>query len=271
MKPVPDQPATPPADETSDPWGQLAAELDAWQAAGRTATWWWRDDDATTPGPKLDRLIEIADTSRVPLALATIPARARPDFGRCLSGATGVSVIQHGYAHVNHAPRGQGLGAWELGLHRGVDAVLGELKSGFDMLQALAGRRFVPVLTPPWNRIDADLFPHLPDIGFTGVTAFGARTVAEPVGRLKLNHCHCDPVRWKGEPHFAGEAKALGQVIGHLAARRQDEADAAESTGLLTHHIDMDDDAWSFTTRLVETLSAHVAARAVSASALFAT
>ena len=30
-------------------WPDLTAELDRWGEAGRTATLWWRDDDATAP------------------------------------------------------------------------------------------------------------------------------------------------------------------------------------------------------------------------------
>src|SRR5216684_8019215 len=52
-------------------WLDLERELDAWRAAGRSATLWWRDDDAVRPTPALDRLLAIA--AGVPLALAVIP------------------------------------------------------------------------------------------------------------------------------------------------------------------------------------------------------
>ena len=40
-------------------WADLDAELDRWKAAGRAATLWWRDDDATRPTPALDRLLAL--------------------------------------------------------------------------------------------------------------------------------------------------------------------------------------------------------------------
>ena len=42
----------------TQPWQDLRDELDRWAEAGRTATLWWRDDDAVMPGPLLDRLAE---------------------------------------------------------------------------------------------------------------------------------------------------------------------------------------------------------------------
>ena len=39
----------------------LSAELDAWISAGEKAKIWWRDDDASYPSNKLDKLIETDD------------------------------------------------------------------------------------------------------------------------------------------------------------------------------------------------------------------
>lgn len=41
-------------------WDRLAAELDRWDAAGRRATFWWRDDDAVAPTPALDACLKAA-------------------------------------------------------------------------------------------------------------------------------------------------------------------------------------------------------------------
>lgn len=254
-------------DLQQDPWGHLARELDAWATAGGTATLWWRDDDAVADGPKLQRLLALAKTA--PLALAVIPARLEESLVAALASTkASVTVLQHGFAHLNHAPRGQGLGAWELGLHRGEPAVLDELATGHDILAGSVDC-FLPVITPPWNRIDPALFPQLPGMGYRGVTAFGPRKAAAPVDGLRLNHVHCDPVNWKKARLFVGEAKAVGQISEHLAGRRTGAADPDEATGLLTHHRDMDEGAWAFTAKLLETVAAHPAARLTAAPDLF--
>ena len=36
-------------------WNRLKTELDNWQEASMTATFWWRDDDAIQATAELDR------------------------------------------------------------------------------------------------------------------------------------------------------------------------------------------------------------------------
>jgi len=59
---------------TDSGWGALEAELDIWQSAGRSASFWWRDDDAIAATPELDRLLALAQDA--PIGLAVIPAQA---------------------------------------------------------------------------------------------------------------------------------------------------------------------------------------------------
>jgi hypothetical protein len=88
-------------------WAALDRELDAWGAAGRTATLWWRDDDAVAPSPELDRLLALAATCGAPLALAVIPAAAEDALAARLEGqAAEIAVLQHGCAHRNLAAAG---------------------------------------------------------------------------------------------------------------------------------------------------------------------
>jgi len=242
----------------TDPWAALAAELDAWDAAGRIADLWWRDDDAAAVGPKLHKLFNVTATTG--LLLAVIPARVEDGLKRSVDAAAHVRVGQHGYAHVNHAPRGQGLGAWELGLHRGEAAVLDDLAAGRERLEALFEARYLPVVVPPWNRIDPDLFPLLAARGYYGVSAFGPRQGALSPSDLVRVNAHCDPIRWKDAARFAGAPKALSDLCGHLAARRTSSVDPDEPTGFLTHHIDLDDAGWDFCARLVDTIERHPAA-----------
>ncbi len=240
-------------------WSALAGELDAWQAAGRVASLWWRDDDATAPSPALDRLLDMSARMAAPVTLAVIPAKMSQDLPQRLNGAGKVHVAQHGYAHVDHAPKGEG--AWELGSHRPMPTVLAELARGRNILSAAFGRRFVPVVVPPWTHIDPPLVPRLTQAGFVGLSDFGARRARHPAPGLVQVNAHCDPIKWKGGARFTGTAAALDDVVRHLARRRRREVDAAEPTGLLTHHLDMGDDVWSFVERLLAHLNAHPAAR----------
>jgi hypothetical protein len=256
----------------SDPeaaWDALAAEFDAWQAAGLTARLFWRDDDATKPGPALDRLLAVTAASAAPLMLTTIPADAADALAETVAAALHVAPVQHGWAHVNHARGAGGKGAWELGLHRGAAAVLADLERGQARLEELFGAAFVPAIVPPWNRIDDALFPMLAERGWRGVSAFGLRETARPVAGFTIANAHLDPFRWKEGARFAGAAKTLGILVGHLAAQRAGAADRTEALGFLTHHIDLDDAGWAFSERLGRIVAAHPAARWVGIADLF--
>ncbi|MBI3198731.1 MAG: polysaccharide deacetylase family protein [Rhodospirillales bacterium] len=223
-------------------WRALEAELALWRAASRTAELWWRDDDAVDAGVELDRLLEIHRETATPLALAIVPARATPALAERLSAEPGVDLLQHGYAHVNHATPGEGKKI-ELGPHRPAMIVLGELGTGWLALERLFGNRPLSVMVPPWNRIAPALVPTLPEIGFTGLSTFGARARVEPVRGLRQINTHVDLVDWKGGRGFAGEEAVLSSLVQALVRAR---TGGGEPVGLLSHHLAMDGGAWDF-------------------------
>lgn len=252
----------------ADCWALLEEELNAWALEGIQATFWWRDDDAIAAGDKLDRLIDLTQNSA--LLLACIPAHAQKNLTSGIAGCTHVYVAQHGYSHTNHAPRGQGGGAWELGMHRGVATTMSELEHGRALLQDLVGPAFLPVIVPPWNRIDDQLLTSIAQSGYRGVSAFGTRAHAELCNGLIIANAHCDPIRWKGGATFAGAQKTIMQLIEHLFARRNGQADKHEHTGFLTHHIDLDDVGWQFCKQLAGVIDSHSGAQWVSPKTVFA-
>ena len=67
-------------------WTDLTRELDRWADSGRPATFWWRDDDALTVTPALDRLLGLARDHQAPLALAVVPAGATAALAASLDG-----------------------------------------------------------------------------------------------------------------------------------------------------------------------------------------
>ena len=223
-------------------WRVVEDELALWRAAGRTAELWWRDDDAADVGPELDRLLDLQRETAIPLALAIVPAHATPALAERLAGEPGVDLLQHGYAHVNHAPQGEGRKI-ELGPHRPAMIVLGELGTGWLALERLFGDRPLSVMVPPWNRIAPALVPTLPEIGFTGLSTFGARARAQPVRGLRQINTHVDLIDWKETRGFAGEEAVLSALVGALAQAR---TGAGEPVGLLSHHLAMDGGAWDF-------------------------
>jgi hypothetical protein len=220
-------------------WPAIEQELARWRDAGREAVLWWRDDDAADVTPALDRLLDLQRDRDVPLALAVVPAHATAALAPRLGAAPGVDLLQHGYAHTNHAPAGDK--KEELGTQRPSMVVLGELGTGWMALERWFGPRALPVLVPPWNRIAPGLVPALPEIGYRGLSTFGIRKRVSPVSGLLQVNTHIDLIDWKMR-RFAGAETLLAIFAQALAAART----TGEPIGLLSHHLAMDEAAWSF-------------------------
>ncbi len=236
-------------------WETLEQELDAWAAAGQAATLWWRDDDMAGPCDGLSRLLALSTAHAVPVALAAIPAAVDAAAARQVARHPLTTVLQHGYAHIDHAPDGEG--CWELGPHRPRAIVLSELAQGRDRLAELFGDRFLPVLTPPWSRIDPALLPELEGLGFTGLSGFWPRGGGAPLPEVNAHVAVSD---WKPEARFAGPENVIYDLLLHLSQRRNGKVDPDEPTGISTHHRIEKPAAWAFLDRLFAFFAAHPAA-----------
>ena len=96
-----------------------------------------------------------------------------------------------------------------------------------------------------------------------------AKSLPEPVPGLRAIHAPCDPIKWrKTEGYFAGTEPSLRKVTQHLSARRLGQVDADAPTGLLTHHLAMDEAAWAFMEQLIEHSLAHPGAKWISVGSL---
>lgn len=244
-------------------WGALGERLDRLGAAGGAA-FWLRDDDAVAPSVALDRLIAMASDHAVPLALAVIPARTGPALAERLAGEDGVTVLQHGYAHLDHSA--PGTKKCELGPDRPIETVLSELEAGRDRLSLFAN--VLPVLVPPWNRIAPDLVRHLPGLGVKALSTFGPRGVAWDGAGLLLVNAHVDPVDWRGTRGFVGAPACLRALILRLDAVLSGAVDASEPTGLLTHHLVHDGETFDFLARLLGFTANHGGTRWLSVETL---
>jgi hypothetical protein len=224
-------------------WLPLRQELARWQHAGRAAEFWLRDDDAIEPTPALDRLLELTGEFAVPVTLAIIPAHTGEALASRLGATAQTSVAVHGWSHRNHAFDGEK--KQELGSHRPRDAVFDELSRGLAQVTRLHGERTLPMLVPPWNRIDAGLVAGLGPIGFKALSAFGPPGEA-PILMINSN---VDVIDWHGTRGCRDDAVLVQEITAQLGRA----FDGGDPVGLLTHHLLHDDGAWSFLQRLFET------------------
>ncbi|KQV70433.1 polysaccharide deacetylase family protein [Rhizobium sp. Root1220] len=245
----------------NETWAPLRHELDRWQAAGRAARLWLRDDDAIEPTEALDTLLEL--TRPMPLTLAVIPSCTGERLVGRLSREDHVLVAVHGWAHKNHA--GPEEKKQELGAHRPADLVLGELQEGLSALGKLHPRRLVPMLVPPWNRISEPLIPNLAELGFEALSTFGR---VKAGSAIRLLNTHVDVVNTRGQRGNRPHADLVAELVAELDARFGNDN---EPIGILTHHLVHGAAEWDFLARLVEETGNHPGADWLSAHDLLKT
>lgn len=252
---------TPSEEPESDAQKHHFAELlDDAAARGLRIPFWWRDDDAETATPALDRLLRLAAKHEVPLALAVVPKNATRALADRLASEPRVSVLQHGWQHRNYAP--EGAKKEELGDHRPASKVIEELRLGFDRLAVLFPEQFLPVLVPPWNRIADEVREQRSEVGLAGLSIFGPA----PAGAPHWVNPHLDIFEWRPTRRPVDRAAAYAVLSAELERRI---AGDPEPIGIMTHHLVHDDESWELLDDLLALLRSHRAATWPSASELF--
>lgn len=217
-------------------WAPVIDVLQRRTSEGKRARFWLRDDDAVEPTAALERLLTLCNNAGIPLVLAVIPEPTGESLAGCLKNTGNVSVVVHGWAHRNHA--GPGEKKQELGLHRGAETVLSELKEGLAKLKTLHGERAVPMLVPPWNRIAPPLIPELERSGFEALSTYGPPKAAP----IRIVNCNVDLIDWHGTRRCQDHAMLANMIA--------EQMERMEPVGILGHHLVHDESAWLFLEQL---------------------
>ncbi|MBB4003685.1 MAG: polysaccharide deacetylase [Aurantimonas endophytica] len=224
-----------------------AARLDAARQAGCRLHLWWRDDDVEAPGAALDRLLALRRATAVPLALAAIPAGSGRALADRLFGEADVALLQHGLCHENHAPGSEKRA--EFGDHRPPGVMREEVAAGHAALAGLFPRQLLPVFVPPWNRVGAGFRTALPGLGLPVLSIFGPAAGAPP---HQVN-THLDIIDWRARRGLS-PAEADARLAGEIA-RRTAAGSLSEPIGLLSHHLQHDEAAWTLLAGLLDLLA----------------
>lgn len=228
----------------------LTDHLDWFAERGKKVRFWWRDDDAIEPTDDLDRLLLIANTHKVDVALAVIPKDATEALAVRLANEPHALVLQHGWQHKNFQRKDLGEKAAELGTRRDPDELLGQLAQGRDRLKALFGDKFIPAMVPPWNRITPEISRRLPSIGITGLSTFTWHNFPR-AGQVQS---HVDMIKWKKDRRFIGWESARLRLDLQLCRRR---TNPSEPLGILSHHLAHDEGCFEFLQELLATAAHH--------------
>jgi hypothetical protein len=246
-------------------WERLHQELELWHASGRVARLWWRDDDAIEDTDALRTLIAIAE--HTPVAIAVIPAFASDRVASLAQSSPCVSILQHGWNHLNHA--GPADRKAELALHRPLKMVLCEIAKGRDRIRNLFGANCLPVLVPPWGNIADEVLLELPRHGVTGISCHGKLSSFKVPGLLAFN-THIDIIDWRAGAQFIGAPQTLSSLVTYLQLRRRAGGAECEPIGLLTHHLMHNDELNRFLSDFLAITKDHPSLSWQSAADLFA-
>jgi len=219
-------------------WRLIDSETAAWRRAGHAPAFWWRDDDARRPSKALDRLLRLSDAHKAPLALAVIPDVDLTDLARAIAGRPLVRAIQHGCDHVDRNTGG-GFSA-EFSPAWPVSEVAEAVNAAWRRLAEATNA--APVYAPPWNVLTANVRRALALTPIRAVSLYGA--LADNGNGLAQINTHIDIMRWR-PARYRGTWAILTRVWRQLRARRK-AGHWDEPIGLLTHHKNLDDDAWAF-------------------------
>ncbi|MEO7027053.1 MAG: hypothetical protein ABI056_05815 [Caulobacteraceae bacterium] len=219
-------------------WQLIDGELAAWRREGRRPLFWWRDDDVRAPSASLRRLLELSERNHVPIALAIIPDVDLTPLGEALLDRPQVTAIQHGCDHVdrNH---GGGFSA-EFAPTQPAEDVAATITAAWRRLCSAVDA--VPVYAPPWNRLTANVAAALATTPLRAVSVYGANVA--PAGAMPRINTHIDVMKWR-PPRFRGAPFLLLRLWRQLRVRRR-TARWEEPIGWLTHHRNLDEDAWVF-------------------------
>ncbi|MCJ2133844.1 glycosyl transferase family 28 [Methylobacterium sp. J-026] len=236
----------------------LRRALDAIAGRGLSVPFLWRDDDAVTATPALDRLIGLAQTRGTPILLAAIPDGIDAALARRLEMAPEMRVAVHGLAHRNHAP--PGAKPAEFGADRPLSDLRADAAAGLRIArERISESILLPVFVPPWNRLAPALAALLPELGYRGLSA----VPGPPIPGLRRIDATLDPIDWRGTRSLR-EPEAMLRALADDITRVPDRP-----IGLLTHHLVQDAAVWRFVEDLLAVLLGHPAVRVPDPRRLF--
>ena len=215
---------------------------------------WWRDDDVFDSTEELKELISFSCLNKIPVNLAVIPKKLSNEAIKLIKQYTHISVVQHGYSHINYANVGEPLN--EFGLHRSLEIQLKEIQIGFEKLITAFGNQFIPVFVPPWGHIADSVIEQISTIGIKGISMIGDRDKIYP--NLINNNVNVDIHSWKTESDSSYEVniRSYNQIIDDIFNKIKIEKsdDECLTIGILTHSQIMGNNDWHIFGKLVKAI-----------------
>lgn len=225
---------------------EIASVLDRAESPVRI---FFRDDDAGWANDKLFNLMDKFARSEMPIDLAVIPQSlegnlAEELLARWQQSRHLLGLHQHGYSHTNHESSGR---KCEFGFSRTKSQQMADIANGQVVLKEYLGEAFDPFFTPPWNRCTQDTVDCLEKLEF--------KLLSRDVTATEYNATKLDqvPVHIDWSKFIKSSPDPLIELGKTVASRLSQN----ETTGIMFHHADMNDEHLNTLTELLTLLSGH--------------
>ncbi|MEJ5299868.1 MAG: hypothetical protein WHS38_02645 [Thermodesulforhabdaceae bacterium] len=210
----------------------------------KTVNIFFRADDIGIPGVAFNALCKIFRYFEVPLALAVVPAwinKKRIDqlFQMASPSETLWSWHQHGWRHTNWEKDGKKA---EFGPSRTENQKWQDLWKGLNKMKEIFGNAFVPVFTPPWNRISPEVFTLLYNLGFKAISTDQKKVTKQR--SLRIFRIYIDL--------HTRKASQKGSDFDHLIEDCKQLFATSEPAGIMIHHNRMNLNAFLFIANFIE-------------------
>jgi hypothetical protein len=128
-----------------------------------------RNDDVWTLDQSFRAFFDLMLGQKIPVVYGVIPAKLQEDAARFLRRAKEkdpelLDIVQHGYAHVNHAPAGDHH-KYEFGETRTYAEQYEDIAKGMQIMRHAFGESLTPGFIPPYHSDDASTIDAIEALG----------------------------------------------------------------------------------------------------------
>jgi hypothetical protein len=234
---------------------QLASTLER-NLGNHIPTFFFRADDIGAGGRAFHALCELFRYHQTPLAMAVVPAWLTTDRTSQLFSTAPLEEPlwgwhQHGWRHVNLQRTG---GKSEFGEERPIEKQWRDIYQGLKKMTKIFGERFIPVFTPPWNRLPTATLRILQELNFKAVSMTGLLPrIFKPGAGFKNLRIQLDLHTRKAKDGRADFLDLLDELSTFMTKKGP--------VGIMLHHHRMTPFAFQFLGELLHLLRHKVQAR----------
>lgn len=218
-------------------------------STNHTAHVFFRADDIGAGGRAFEALCQLFRRHNVPLGMSVVPAWLSATRKRQLFECAPLEEPlwgwhQHGWRHVNWQRSGK---KSEFGEHRPLEKQWRDIWQGRQKMLSIFGEQFLPVFTPPWNRLSGCTLKILHQLDFKAVS------VTKPLPKSTKNPLGLGNLRVPLDLHTRKAkdgAKDFEDLLTELAAL----LGRKEPAGIMIHHQRMTVFAYQFLDALLALL-----------------